>query len=273
MPDPIGSSYDSPVSTGLPISSPSAVAPFRLALLRTWMVVGLAGPGCDFSASTKIIGDTAPIDTAADTAADTATDTDTDSDTDSDSDTDTDTSTLPSDIDDDADGYTENDGDCLDTDPSVHPGIEDGCDAIDSDCDGDIDEDAPDDAYEPNDTTPYTLGSLEDDPEQSISAALKNDADVDRYEFTIEDTTLDFFTVHVDLSNVPADANYRLTLNRLRTDGDESIGEVDQTYGAGTVSLEYADTSLNDEGGDYEVVIESIAGASCAHSYLLAVSQ
>lgn len=236
-----------------------------------WMLVGLLGVGCDFSASTTIIGDTAPVDS--DSGSGTDSGADSDSGTDSDSDSGTDSGALPSDIDDDADGYTENQGDCADTDPAVHPDVEDGCDAADSDCDGEVDEDAPDDAFEPNDTTPYALGSLEDDPDKSLSAALKNDADVDRYQFTIEDTTLDFFTVHIDLSNVPADANYRLTLNRLRTDGDEAIGQVQQVFGSGTIAIEYADTSLTDEGGDFEVVIESIAGASCARSYLLALSQ
>ncbi|PLX93588.1 MAG: hypothetical protein C0619_04260 [Desulfuromonas sp.] len=43
----------------------------------------------------------------------------------------------PNDVDDDADGYTENQGDCDDTDAALNPGAEDICgDGIDQDCSG-----------------------------------------------------------------------------------------------------------------------------------------
>ena len=42
--------------------------------------------------------------------------------------------------DDDGDGWTVEDGDCDDTDPTVHPGAEETCDGVDEDCDGAIDE-------------------------------------------------------------------------------------------------------------------------------------
>ena len=46
-----------------------------------------------------------------------------------------------SNIDDDGDGYSENDGDCDDTDATIFPGATDIEDGIDNDCDDEIDED------------------------------------------------------------------------------------------------------------------------------------
>ena len=45
----------------------------------------------------------------------------------------------PNDVDDDGDGFTENQGDCDDRNPAVHPGAPDVCNGIDDNCDGVID--------------------------------------------------------------------------------------------------------------------------------------
>jgi hypothetical protein len=46
-------------------------------------------------------------------------------------------------IDNDLDGFSEDEGDCDDTDPEVFPDAEELCNGIDDDCDGDIDDDDP----------------------------------------------------------------------------------------------------------------------------------
>jgi len=57
------------------------------------------------------------------------------------------------DADADGDGWTTTDGDCDDSDESVHPGAEEVCDGVDNDCDGEVDNN-PDAA----DATWYTDG-------------------------------------------------------------------------------------------------------------------
>ena len=48
---------------------------------------------------------------------------------------------VPGSVDNDGDGLSEGGGDCDDSDTAVRPGASDGCDGVDSDCDGVIDSD------------------------------------------------------------------------------------------------------------------------------------
>lgn len=171
----------------------------------------------------------------------------------------------------DGDGYTEEDGDCDDGDPSVHPGASDGCDGQDTDCDGSIDEDASsEDAYEPNDDQWVHLGNLEDDDLLSLTAWLHNDQDVDRFSFEIADHWWDSFGIEVTLSNIPADARYRLSLGWIDEDGE--LGEAVSDEGGETLVLEVEGTAFQDDGGTWGVVVESVAGADCSRSYALSIS-
>lgn len=219
---------------------------------------------CDFSAATKIIDDN--NDSAKESqvvqtdSGDTAEKEDTNS-------------PNPYEVDDDGDGLSENEGDCADGDPGIHPGAADVCDGIDNDCDQETDEDGGIDSYEPNDSSAYDLGSLEENPNMAVSGILQSDADVDRYQFTIVDDLTDFFTVTATLSNIPSGANWVFTLNRLRSDGNTPTGEVDSKSGSGTLTLTLADSIVQEDGGDYELVIKSNGGADCSKSYLLGIKQ
>ena len=180
--------------------------------------------------------------------------------------------------DDDGDGVSENDGDCDDTDPAIHPGASDRCNAVDDDCDGDIDEDALlDDSYEPNDTVASDLGDLDEGTPLEVTALLYNDEDVDRYGFYVDDLTLsdlsfEVFTITITLSNIPDDATYLLTLNRTSSDtGESTPGQLDQEFGTGSVTITLNDTEFVDESGDFELSVEAVAGADCSSAYLLSV--
>jgi hypothetical protein len=175
-------------------------------------------------------------------------------------------------VDDDKDGYTENEGDCDDTDRDVHPGAVDTCDGVDSDCDGTLDEDsASDDSNEPNDDQPTYLGSLEDSKTLSSVGILHNDHDMDRYKFGLFDSGFSSFTLTMTLSNIPADGTYLFSFNRLTSEGDQAPGQVEKIFGANSLTLIYEDVFGKEDGGAYELTVESISGADCAQSYALNV--
>ncbi len=78
---------------------------------------------------------------------------------------------LPmADIDDDGDGYTENQGDCDDTDPTVSPNASEICDGVDNNCNNIIDD--------VSDYGNYTITQLSDNSDNDEGPYLNNIGDV-----------------------------------------------------------------------------------------------
>ena len=173
----------------------------------------------------------------------------------------------PAATDQDGDGFTEADGDCDDTDSTISPEATDGCDGRDDDCDGTIDEEAwRDDPYEPNDDVAWPGGSWHDDGSHSLEASLHADADVDRYRFSMDDSSWSLFSIDVGLSGIPDGAVYVISVVNVTTGETYGVEE-----GAGSLSVSVDDTVFNDEGGTWEIAVWSRSGADCARTYLLSV--
>lgn len=102
----------------------------------------------------------------------------------------------PLDTDDDGDGYTENEGDCDDSEYYIHPGADDYLgDGIDEDCDGTDGTDADGDghageAYDCDDTDPNVGSILED--QDCDGSPYSEDCDDNDPELNWQDNDGDF---------------------------------------------------------------------------------
>jgi len=200
----------------------------------------------------------------------------------------------PDDWDADGDDYTPNEGDCDDGDSSTSPGATETCDDIDNDCDGEINEDLGD-GYEPNDSTPTDLGSMEGDgycvyylgyvsgsaDTQTVTGTIHNPDDVDVYTFDTEDDWYDCldeegYGIQVSLTNVPAGHDYALDLYWV-SGGDALVSSSDTSYNANEYvdySGSYSLSSDNDDGGTFEIVVSPSSGSGygCTDAYTLTVT-
>ena len=237
---------------------------------RQWLVALFPlWSACDFSAGTKVFGDTA--DTASDdggagggggsgSGGSGGSGDGTGGDGSSGGD-----GVDPALLDDDGDGVTVGEGDCDDGDPAVYPGATDLCDGRDEDCDGDVDEDARyEDVYEDNDDTPAYLGDLSGGGSESLEALLDSADDVDRFTFQTDDSTWSLWDLTVRVSNIPDGYTWRLTW--IRPDG-----ATDSVTGSGALTLDASDELVVDDAGVWEVILEPIDDAPCDAVYLLTI--
>ena len=81
----------------------------------------------------------------------------------------------------DGDGYPMSEGDCNDSDPSIHPGQPDVCDSVDNDCDGQLDEDAGTDPWETYDDSASFAGEYVTAGSFRYEGAIQDASDTDRY--------------------------------------------------------------------------------------------
>jgi tRNA A-37 threonylcarbamoyl transferase component Bud32 len=119
-------------------------------------------------------------------------------------------------FDDDGDRYSEDDGDCNDADPDVHPAATELPDCRDQDCDGDIDEGVAlpsvDDGYEPNDTyaAATDLAARGSSFSRDLGIVTRDDGDDEWFHFYSQDGLLDTWGIDVTAVRLPEQAAYRL---------------------------------------------------------------
>jgi len=179
----------------------------------------------------------------------------------------------PLDHDGDLDGYTENEGDCDDTDPYTHPAAADVCDDADNNCDGRINDDDWD-AQEPSDSLSEAINAgtvdgsiIIDSDEWSMGGlTLHHSSDEDWIRFDADDDIYDNVSVSVSIGLLPSTGNYLVELYLL----DESTTvPVDSASGSGRLLLNYTGDPWDGGEDDFVVRISSMSwpSGSCSGSY------
>jgi len=129
------------------------------------------------------------------------------------------TAVHPDDYDDDGDGWTENEGDCDDTEAKVYPDAAEQCDDLDNDCDGEINEDWAD-GYEDNDdvSTAPALGEFDESLGTCNSTGgasgltLHTATDEDWLTWSVDDEIWDDVCAEVTVSGLPSSGLYTAEL-------------------------------------------------------------
>ena len=186
----------------------------------------------------------------------------------------------PLNYDNDGDGYTENEGDCLDSDNAVSPGEAERCDDVDNDCDGMINDDWWD-TYEPNDSSPaaYNLGDVGTGLWSSSTITLSGlsiheDSDEDWFSWVAEDIfIIDNVTVKATVSGLPTSGS-GLYVAELYLNTGSGYQLQTSTSGRGTLTLNFTGDPYDDSETDFAIRVyaQTWPAASCTTTYTLRIT-
>jgi len=179
----------------------------------------------------------------------------------------------PLDHDGDLDGYTENEGDCDDTDPYTSPGAVDVCDDYDNNCDGHIN-DADWDSQELSDSLSEAIdaGTVDgsiiiDSDEWSMGGlTLHHSTDEDWIRFDADDDIYDNVSVTVSVGMLPTTGTYLVELFLL---DESSTVPVDSSSGSGRLIVGYTGDLWDGGEDDFAIRVSSMSwpSGSCSSTY------
>ena len=231
-----------------------------------WIIAQACTLGLD---ATNVTSDELYIDGVAMETAETNSGSGDDVDANSDDDEDSSGSGIGTDL--DGDGYGIDD--CDDDDPTVHPDQYDGCDQVDTDCDGEIDEDA---VWDEDPSSPiYDLGEVYGGDVIEFEGLLFPQFDKDVYEFYVSDGLFGWF--FIDALAESASMNTDIMLKLIQLDPEtgstyEFVFEVDDNGTGESELLSYDGRPMWDDSGTYQIEVTSMYGSDCELPYSLTLA-
>ncbi|MCB9744701.1 MAG: hypothetical protein H6740_19055 [Alphaproteobacteria bacterium] len=178
-------------------------------------------------------------------------------------------------VDEDGDGYTIEDGDCDDNDPSLNPGAEEVCDSVDNNCDGSVDEGVTTTFYADADADGYgddyaateactqpdgyaDVGGDCDDSDPAYNPGATEDDCTDPNDYNCDgsvgyaDNDGDGFPACQECDDADAAVNPDATevCDGLDNDCDGAIDDADDSLDASTATTWYSDSDGDGYGDD-----------------------
>jgi len=173
----------------------------------------------------------------------------------------------------DEDGYSVDEGDCDDEDPTIHPAAFDDCNGIDNNCDGQIDESG---AWDETGSNPVVdIGEIPSGYSSAQYGLFFPDGDTDTYRFYVSDGLFGWFNLYVELQGVPDGANPSLRLDLIEDAEGVEWGEIEYADEGGTGEPELISFYGNpwyDDSGWYEITVTAGDSSNCSLPYELLIS-